>query len=112
VQLGGAMKQLVVALVVAGCSSSSPDRGPTDYNDCSWRDPQLGPSTCFEDDQHPGESWCTCATEAATCTYYNFENGCSCACARIGAGLWWSCIPDEEFSNPCPIPPPDAGVVD
>jgi hypothetical protein len=114
------MKRLFLVFLVMGCSSSTRNHEQIDgdhgagsgFNDCSWRDPGFGTSTCFQDDQHPGSTWCTCATEAAVCTYRNFENGCSCTCTRIGNGMWWSCMPDEPFSNPCPIAPPDAGVVD
>ena len=74
-------------------------------NDCSWRDPQFGPSTCTENPDGNG-FWCTCATEAATCDFESFENGCSCQCVTVGSGLFWQCEPDEEFSSPCPILPP------
>src|SRR5450432_2462862 len=108
-----AMRSLLFTLLVACNSSTShPDATRRDFNNCSWRDPQFGSSTCVTDVEHSGQRWCTCEP-GATCTYENFENGCDCHCAAIGSGWWWSCTPDEPFSSPCPITPPiDAGVLD
>jgi hypothetical protein len=108
-----AMWFMLLAIVVIGCASPTPqpDAASPDFNNCSWRDPQFGVSQCSTDDQHSGESWCTCAIAQATCTYESCENGCDCSCVTIGGSFWWSCIPDEQFSSPCPIAPPiDAGV--
>ena len=114
-KLSRGMRFMLLAMVVIGCASPTqpPDAASRGFNNCSWRDPQLGVSQCSTDDQHPGQSWCTCATAQATCNYENFENGCDCSCVNFGGSLWWSCTPDEPFSSPCPIAPPiDAGVFD
>jgi len=104
--------RLVLCLLVIGCHSASthqtPDAPPDALysNDCSWRDMTFGASTCTEDPSGNG-FYCTCDTAGATCTYENWENGCSCSCMMTSKGLYWSCIPDEPFSPPCPsFPPP------
>lgn len=88
------MRTLVATLFAIACSSSPAPNDPRSFNDCSWRDHKFGESTC--DDWESGFFSCTCGTEKATCTFENFENGCSCDCIQFGTELWWRCIPDEE----------------
>jgi len=85
------MRWLLLGALAIGCTASkaAPD-GAMGFNTCSWRDPQFGPSQCFNN-ADGGGFWCTC---------------CSCTCVQAGSGLWWQCEPDEPFTPPCPILPP------
>ncbi len=104
---------LAIALAV-GCSSSTSPHGDAAatgsdgsryFNNCSWRDPLFGASTCIEAPDGSRFS-CTCDALGSGCTYENWENGCDCQCQMFGSGLYWHCTPDEPFSSPCPVDPP------
>ena len=110
------MRWLLIAVVLVGCNN---ERGtavhgdaPRDafyFNNCPWRGSGFGSSTCAMANS-TGAQWCTCMSLGSSCTYENWENGCSCGCAATGSGLlYWQCTPDEPFSSPCPVAPPDAG---